>query len=235
MKRDWNPDELELMDRPQPVSPELERDLENLEGLNRHFGSHAAVRLFLERWLRPGGRYRVLDLCTGYGDIPRMMLDWARRQGVELTVDALDFHPATLEIARRKSEGETAIRFFQGDVRDFVPPDGPASRYDLVHCSLALHHFSEADAERILRRCRELSSGHTLVIDLERNRLTQAAVWLVTAAIYRDPMTQHDARLSARRAFSYGELGNLATRAGWRDFGQRRFLPCRQAIWMEHA
>ncbi len=235
MKRDWNPDEPEMMDRPQPVTPELERDLENLHGLNRHFGSHSLVRHFLQRWLKSGATYRVLDLCTGYGDIPRMMLDWARDHGVCLTVDAVDFHPATLEIARRRSAAYPQIRFFQADARDFAAPaDGS---YDLVHCSLALHHFGEEDAVRILARCRALlrEHGHVLVADLERSGLTTAAVWLVTALVYRDAMTRYDGRLSARRAFSFGELRSLAERAGWPEsgeFGHRRFLPCRQALWV---
>ncbi len=38
MKRQFDPAEPELMDRPQPVSAELERDLKNLRQLNRWFG-----------------------------------------------------------------------------------------------------------------------------------------------------------------------------------------------------
>ena len=45
-------------------------------------------------------------------------------------------------------------------------------------------------------------------------------------------MTRHDGRLSARRAFSYRELDELAQAAGWRNFGHARFVPARQAIWM---
>ncbi len=238
MKRDWNPDEPEMMDRPQPVSPELERDLENLRGLNRRFGSYALVRRFLERWLAPGRSYRALDLCTGFGDIPRMALDWSRERGIALTMDAVDFHPATLEIARSRSAAYPEIRFLQADARDFEPPECGESqppRYDLVFCSLALHHFSEADAVRILSRCRALAQAEgarVLVADLERSRVNAFGIWLVTELIYRDAMTKFDARLSARRAFSFDEFRALAESAGWRDFGHQRFFPSRQAIWI---
>jgi len=47
MKRQFNPAELELMDRPQPVSAELESDLENIRELNRWFGSYALISMFL--------------------------------------------------------------------------------------------------------------------------------------------------------------------------------------------
>jgi hypothetical protein len=64
MKRVFDPQEPELMDRPQPVSAELEKDLENLVALNRYFGSHRLVRLFLSRWLVEDRSYRILDLAT---------------------------------------------------------------------------------------------------------------------------------------------------------------------------
>ncbi len=235
MKRDWNPDEPEWMDRPQPVNAALEGDLADLGALNRRFGGHALIARFLERWFtiaRPAAQpYRILDLCTGYGDIPRMMVDWARPRGIPLAIDALDFQPATLEIARRQSTAYPEIRYLQGDALTFAPPS--AEPYHLAHCSLALHHFSTADAADLLRRCRLLSPRRVLITDLERNRLAQLAIWLITATVYRAPMMRHDARLSVRRAFSGREFKGLAQAAGWGPFSYERYFPCRQAIWLE--
>src|SRR5437868_13593067 len=87
------------MDRPQPVSAELERDLENLCQLNRLFGSHRLVRHFLRRWLNPGGHFRIADLATGFGDIPRLAVDFARSIGATVTIDAVDQNAATLQLA----------------------------------------------------------------------------------------------------------------------------------------
>jgi hypothetical protein len=39
MKRQFDPETLEIMDRPQPVSAELKRDLRNLRRFTRWFGS----------------------------------------------------------------------------------------------------------------------------------------------------------------------------------------------------
>ena len=80
-----------------------------------------------------------------------------------------------------------------------------------------------------------LGSRWVLVSDLERSLFTTLGVWLLTALIYRDPMTRHDGRVSAKRAFSFGELHELAESAGWIDFGHARFLACRQALWLEDA
>lgn len=229
MKRQFDPAEPELMDRPQPVSTELISDLRNLRQLNRHFGSHALILHFLRRWIQPGAQFRVLDLATGSGDIPRLVIDYARQVGATVTVEAIDQQRSTLEIARGLSAGYPEIDFKQGDVLSF----GEGGQYDLVLCSLALHHFSDEAAVRLLERCRELSREFILVSDLRRGLLASVGVYLLTTFIYREAMTRTDARLSAARAFSYREFHSLAERAGWRNFGHRKFRFGRQAIWLE--
>ena len=103
MKRSFDPAVLEMMDRPQPVSPELERDLQRLRQLNRWFGSYRLVSNFMQRWITPGARMRVVDLATGSGDIPRLLVDYRAKIGAHIEIDAVDRQPATLQIARRLS------------------------------------------------------------------------------------------------------------------------------------
>jgi 2-polyprenyl-3-methyl-5-hydroxy-6-metoxy-1,4-benzoquinol methylase len=229
VKRKFDPGALELMDRPQPVSDELERDLHNIRQLNRWFGSYRLISFFLKDWIRPGARLRVVDLATGSGDIPRLSADYARKVGAEVRIDALDQQAATLEIAKKLSVDYPSIAFIEANLLEWEPPE----RYDIVLCTMALHHFSEQDAVCCLRRCRELSRKFVLVSDLRRSWFGTVGVRLLTATIFREPMTQHDARLSMVRAFSFFELDRLASRAGWENFGHRNFRFARQAIWLE--
>jgi 2-polyprenyl-3-methyl-5-hydroxy-6-metoxy-1,4-benzoquinol methylase len=216
------------MDRPQPVSAELKRDLYNLYQLNRFFGSHALVRHFLQKWIRPGHRLRIADLATGFGDIPRLTVDYARSVDAIVAVDAVDQNPATLEIARSFSGRYPEISFIEGNILKWVP-DEP---YDIVLCSLALHHFTSEDAVLLLRNCQNVSRQFVLVSDLRRGYLATIGVFLLTATIFREPMTRVDGRLSAARAFSFSEFRSLAERADWTQFGHRRFAFARQAIWL---
>jgi SAM-dependent methyltransferase len=228
--RKFDPAEPELMDRPQLVSAELEVDLRNLRQLNRYFGSYRLIEHFLQRWISPGDQLRILDLATGSGDIPRLVVDHARGVGAAVRVDAVDQQPSTVEVARTLSADYPEIEFIEGNVLAFE-----SEPYDIVLCSLALHHFSETDAVALLQRCRSLSRRRVLVSDLRRGILATAGVFLLTTLVFREEMTRIDARLSAERAFSFTEFRALAGRAGWKDFGHARFAFARQAIWMEQV
>ena len=229
MKRSFDPAVLEMMDRPQPVSPELERDLERLRQLNRWFGSYRLVLGFLRRWIKPGARMRVVDLATGSGDIPRLLVDYARKIGARVEIDAVDQQPATMQIATTLSADYPEISHQQANILDW----NGSQDYDIVLCSLVLHHFSDEDAVTVLRRCRELSKRFVLVSDLRRGFLLRLGVHVLTAVIFREPMTRFDARLSAQRAFSFSEMRQLAIQAEWGNFGHKKFQFARQAIWLE--
>jgi 2-polyprenyl-3-methyl-5-hydroxy-6-metoxy-1,4-benzoquinol methylase len=229
MKRRFDPAEPELMDRPQPVSAVLESDLENLRQLNRYFGSYAVTLHFIHQWIQSGDRLRIADLATGSGDIPRLIVDHTRKVGAKVEIHALDQQGATLEIAKKLSVDYPEISFVRANILEW----NPVERYDIVLNSLALHHFNEEDAVRLLRHCRELSRKFVLVSDLRRGLLATVGVYLLTALIFREPMTRIDGRLSAARAFSFAEMHDLAKRAGWKKFSHRKFRFARQAIWLD--
>ena len=231
MKRSFDPAVLEMMDRAQPVSAELVRDLERIRQLNRWFGSYRLVLSFIRNWIKPADKLRVVDLATGSGDIPRLIVDYARKINATVEIDALDLQPATLEIARRLSVDYPEISYHRANVLEW----NSVEAYDLALCTLALHHFSNEDAVRLLHRCRQISKRFILVSDLRRSFSLIAGVYLLTTLIFREPMTRYDARLSAIRAFSFSEMRDLALRAEWKNFGHKKFRFGRQAIWLETA
>ncbi len=227
--RQFEAAEPELMDRPDAAPAELDAALKSLRGLNQYFGGYRLVQHFLERWIKAGEKLRVADLATGSADIPRLVAEHARSVGANVEIVAIDYQRQTLESARRLSAGYPEIVCEYADVLNY----GGTGEFDLVICSLALHHFSNNDAIRLLRRCRELSRRFVLVADLRRGVLASIGVYLLTTFIFRDPMTRQDGRTSAARAFSCDELQELARHAGWLNFGAGKFRFARQAIWLE--
>src|SRR4029450_3125217 len=122
-------------------------------------------------------------------------------------------HPVTLEIARRLSADYPEISYREANILEW----NSVEAYDITLCTLALHHFSNEDAVRLLRRCRQVSKRFCLFADLRRSFPLIAGVSLLTTLIFGEPMTRYDARLSAIRAFSFSEMRDLALGAGGED------------------
>ncbi len=230
--RKFDPSVKELMDLPQPLSPELEIDLQNLETLNRLFGGHEIVRKIVAPHLRPGAHMKILDLATGAGDIPRLLAAIAERCGCSVHITAVDANASTLAVARSRVPPAIAdrISFVQADALSFEP--APAQQFDIVLCTLALHHFSRADAIRLLVRIKSLARRLAVVTDLRRTFLGWIGIYFLTAIWLRNAMTRHDARLSIQRAWSFEEMAALLREAGWPpDYRHIRCPITRQAAW----
>ena len=142
MKRSFDPAVLEMMDRDHPPSAELERDLQRIRQLNRGFGSYRLVSNFIRHWIKPADKLRVVDLATGSGDIPRLIIDYARTISARVEIDAIDRQPATLEIARKLSADYPEISYREANILEW----NSVEAYDITLCTLALHHFSNEDA-----------------------------------------------------------------------------------------
>ena len=65
-----------------------------------------------------------------------------------------------------------------------------------------------------LREMRRVSRRGVLVNDLVRGRISYAGAWALSRAFTRNPISRHDAPLSARRSYTRAELSALAARAG---------------------
>jgi ubiquinone/menaquinone biosynthesis C-methylase UbiE len=200
----------EAMDGPDLDPSLLADDLRNLELLNRLFGGRDVVRRRLWEGAGAPRNLRVMDVGSGGGDLCRLVVDECRRRSITVQVISLDAHPQIQSYARERCAAYPEIRFLRGDARRVPLPD---QSVDLALCTLALHHFGEEDAVAVLSEMRRVA-GSAVVSDLYRSRTAYAAVWLATR-FTRNPMTRKDGPLSVQRAFTSGELLELASRAGW--------------------
>lgn len=206
----------ELMDGPGLDLDDLSANLRDIRRVNRFFGGTATVLRHLPSLVAdiPAGQpITILDLATGSADIPVALSHWARRNRRTMTITASDSSPEMLLLARRHIGDRRNILPAQHDARAVSEPD---ASYDIVLCSLALHHFSPDEAVRVLREMRRLSRVGFIVNDLRRSRRGYAVTWLASHLTTRNRLTRHDAPLSIRRAYTREELVGLLGKAGIR-------------------
>ena len=100
--------------------------------------------------------------------------------------------------------------------------------FDVVHCSLVVHHLAPGEAVALMGEMRRVARIGIVVNDLDRSRLGWVGAWLIGHLLTRNRYTRHDAPLSVRRAYRPPEMTELLRAAGLRPvrtfrgaFGQR--------------
>jgi SAM-dependent methyltransferase len=211
----------ELMDDPAIDPGEHRRALAGLARLNRVSDSSGVLWPSVAKLARELKRpVRVLDVATGSGDVPRRLLRRADRAGLALEVSGCDLSPTAIAEAAREP---SAVRFFVHDVLHARLPAG----FDVVTCSLFLHHLSEDEAVALLTNMESTAARLILVNDLSRSRFGYCAVWLACRLLTRSPVVRFDGPASVRSAFTPAEALALAERAGLSGATVRGRFPCR--------
>ena len=215
--------------------PDLDRTshraaLRGLRRINRwtRSATHAWGPIAALARAHPARQIRVLDVATGSADLPIALALRARREGLDLAIDACDTSDVALEVAAEycaRAGVSVSLRRVDALSDDLVHDGAP--RYDALTCSLFLHHLDEADATTLLERMFAATRGRLVVIDLERSTWNRRLVGCAARLLTRSTVVHADAVQSVRAAFTIDEVTRLAEDAGVAPFTVERRRPCR--------
>jgi 2-polyprenyl-3-methyl-5-hydroxy-6-metoxy-1,4-benzoquinol methylase len=204
----------ELMDLPGVDLGELAHTLKDLAWINRVLGSVRLVRRHLAPLIPHLPRaIRILDVGTGYADIPRAIVQWARQRDVPIEIEGVDHHDQILALARHASAAFPEIRLRRGNASSLPYPD---ESFDVVLASLILHHMEGEEQVRLLQELYRIARRAVLVNDLRRGYWPFLVTWASLHVVSRSRLIHHDGPVSVRRGFLVEELQALAQEAGWK-------------------
>eukprot|EP00913_Durusdinium_trenchii_P006232 g5844.t1 len=202
----------ELMDDPALGESDHRTALAGLAQLNRVAG----VRSLLWREIRPLARgldrpLRVLDVATGSADIPVGLARLAKRDLVHLDLHACDISPTALAASSRRAMA-AGVTIELHEINAVTDPIG--RRFDVITCSLFLHHLDAEDSLALLRNLAAATDRMLLVTDLRRDTLGLALAWIASRTLTGSRVVRVDALKSVRAAYTPTELRQLGERAG---------------------
>jgi 2-polyprenyl-3-methyl-5-hydroxy-6-metoxy-1,4-benzoquinol methylase len=154
---------------------------------------------------------RILDLATGGGDLPLILWRRANRLGIAVDIAGCDLSPVAVNFATERAVQKGAnVRFFQLDLlKDPLPLD-----YDVIMCSLFLHHLDEDNSRLVLRKMKESTKQMVLLQDLVRSQFALIATAYGTKLFSRSHVVHYDGPASVRAAYTLAELSTLCQQAG---------------------
>jgi ubiquinone/menaquinone biosynthesis C-methylase UbiE len=168
-----------------------------------------------------GGPLRILDVATGSADIPQALLKWGVERGISVEIMATDISDAILRVARERTyrmwskdavaAGDLPVSFLTCDATSLP---FSASEFDVVTCSLALHHLDVRQARQALQEMARVARMGFIVNDIYRSQ----GAWYMATALANltstNRLTRHDGPASVLRAYTPAELRRLSESAG---------------------
>ena len=193
------------------VPPEVARpNLADLVRINKRLGGHSVLRKALKAAIQTPGPFSLLDVGAASGDSARFI------SGVypDATVTCLDYNATNLERAPRPKLIADAFNL----------PFAERS-FDIVLCSLFLHHFQNFEAIELLRGFYRAARQALVVCDLERHVLPYLFLPATRPLFRWNDITVSDGLKSVRAAFKGDELKQVALAAGIRNPEVRVYRP----------
>ena len=188
----------EILDSATCPPGEVEASLRDICRINRWFGGVATTRNLIERVSVSTRckRFSVLEVASGFGEVPKIAGEQLARQGIALEVTLLDRFRSHL------LPGNHSV------VADALALPFADRSFDLVSCSLFAHHLEPAELAHFAAEALRVSRCALLINDLIRHPLHLALVY-AGFLLMRSHVSRADGVASVKRAYAPEEIRTI--------------------------
>ena len=201
--------EMEIMDDFTMEGALFRDTLDKLEIINRFLGGNSVTINGLKNLLKNQSKNKtitIVDLGCGNGDILRDVAKFGRKNNYSFNLTGIDANLAAIEYAKELSKEYSELSFKTIDV---LSEDFKKQSYDVVLCTLFLHHFKNEELISFLKTTTNKATIGVVVNDLHRHKLAYYLFKFIGFFI-KNKMVRQDGLTSVLRAFKREDLENIA-------------------------
>lgn len=145
----------------------------------------------------------IADVGCGNGDMLRNLADFANVNDFNFKLIGIDANPFTIGHAEKLSKNYNTISYRCEDV--FSKPFKEL-KYDIVLCTLTLHHFKEEEIIQLLTVFNKQSANGIVINDLHRNAVSYRLFQGLCFVFRLNSMSREDGLTSILRGFKRADF-----------------------------
>ena len=200
----------EIMDDFTLQGNELEKTLRDLDNINKWLGGNKITMQGIKKLLKnhPDGQpVHIVDVGCGNGAILREIATWGRTRSYKLQLTGIDANTHAIEIAERLSEYYPEIHYSSLNI---FSEEFSKKQFDIVLCTLTLHHFKDAEIREIMGNFYRQSNIGVVINDLHRSKQAYYLFRAFCKVFIRNKIAREDGLTSVLRGFKRKDLKNFA-------------------------
>ena len=205
--------EIEIMDDFEMTGDILTKTLRQIAQINHLLGGNSVTLNGIKKILKGHPKNKpitILDLGCGNGDMLRVVAKLGKKMGYTFKLIGVDANLHTIRIAESLSTKYPEIRYLKQDV---LSPEFKELSYDIVLCTLFLHHFTNGEIEKLLSSILKQTNLGIIINDLHRHKLAYYLFKLVALTV-NNPMVKNDGLISILRGFKKQDLQHFSKKLG---------------------
>ncbi|MBC8984429.1 methyltransferase domain-containing protein [Pedobacter sp. N36a] len=189
----------------------LKDALDKIAGINQLLGGNKVtldgVKKLLSTTAGTTTEINILDVGCGNGDMLRVLADYAATHHLKFKLTGIDANAFTIQHASRLSAAYENINYECIDIFDKSALSTP---YDIILCTLTLHHFKDPELLQLLSIFKENAQLGIVINDLQRSAVPYY-LFIALCFVFRlNKMSKEDGLVSILRGFKRKDLQQYA-------------------------
>ena len=209
---EYRTQEGEIMDDFSLEGEELQDALDKIASINKLLGGNKLTLQGVKRLISKADADKIItivDVGCGNGDMLRMLCEYAKSEELRLKLIGIDANQFTINYARELSQDYPHISYVCIDI---FSDEFASLKYDIVLCTLTLHHFKDDEILQIMSTFNSNAAIGVVINDLHRSKIAYRLFNVICNLFKLNRMSREDGLVSILRGFKKRELEQFATK-----------------------